>query len=93
VEHSVPTVAVKVTSKETGMTIVYSSDTEPCEALARLAQGADILIHEGTGDYAGHSTPAQAGAMARRWADQKKWLPSLPFSLPTTRPLSAGIIS
>jgi ribonuclease Z len=55
VKHFVPTIAVKVMSRETG-----------CGALARLAQGADILIHESTGDYAGHSTPAQAGAMARR---------------------------
>ncbi|MBM4465363.1 MAG: MBL fold metallo-hydrolase [Chloroflexi bacterium] len=66
VEHSIPAIAVKVMSRETGRTIVYSGDTEPCEALARLAQGADILIHECTGDYAGHSTPAQAGAMASR---------------------------
>ena len=66
VKHHVPTIAVKVRSTHTGRTIVYSSDTEPCDALARLAQGADILIHESTGDYAGHSTPAQAGAMARR---------------------------
>jgi len=66
VEHHVPTIAVKVISRESGKSIVYSSDTEPCEALARLAQGADILIHESTGDYAGHSSPAQAGAMARR---------------------------
>jgi ribonuclease Z len=66
VEHFVPTIAVRAMSRESGKSIVYSSDTEPCEALARLAQGADILIHESTGDYAGHSTPAQAGAMARR---------------------------
>lgn len=66
VEHLIPAIAVKVMSRETGRAIVYSGDTEPCEALARLAQGADILIHEGTGDYAGHSSPAQAGAMARR---------------------------
>ena len=66
VEHHVPTIAVKVKYKETGRTIVYSSDTEPCDALARLAQGADILLHESTGGYAGHSTPAQAGAMAKR---------------------------
>ena len=66
VKHFVPTIAVRVMFKETGKTIVYSSDTEPCEALARLAQGVDILIHESTGDHAGHSTPAQAGAMARR---------------------------
>jgi ribonuclease Z len=66
VEHHVPTIAVKVVSKESGRTIVYSSDTEPCEALIRLAKGVDILIHESTGDYAGHSSPSQAGAMARR---------------------------
>jgi ribonuclease Z len=66
VEHHVPTIAVKVISRETGKSIVYSSDTEPCEALATLAQGADILLHEGTGNHAGHSSPAQAGAMARR---------------------------
>jgi len=66
VEHHVPTIAVRVRSRESGRAIVYSSDTEPCEALARLARGADILLHESTGDYAGHSTPAQAGAMARR---------------------------
>jgi ribonuclease Z len=66
VKHSIPTIAVKVMSKETGRSIVYSGDTEPCEALARLAQGVDILIHESTGDYRGHSTPAQAGAMAER---------------------------
>ena len=66
VKHFVPTIAVKVVSRESGRAVVYSGDTEPCEALARLAQGADLLIHESTGDYAGHSTPAQAGAMARR---------------------------
>jgi len=66
VKHHVPTIAVKVVSRGSGRTIVYSSDTEPCDALARLAQGGDILIHESTGNYAGHSTPAQAGAMARR---------------------------
>ena len=66
VQHWIPAIAVKVMSKETGRAIVYSGDTEPCEALARLAQGVDILIHESTGDYAWHSTPAQAGAMAER---------------------------
>jgi ribonuclease Z len=66
VKHSIPAIGVKVVSRETGRAIVYSSDTEPCETLARLAQGADILIHEATGNYEGHSSAAQAGAMARR---------------------------
>jgi ribonuclease Z len=66
VKHLIPTIAVKVMSRETGKAIVYSSDTEPCEALVRLARGVDTLIHESTGDYGGHSTAGQAGAMARR---------------------------
>jgi ribonuclease Z len=70
-KHHVPTIGVKVTSTKNGRTIVYSSDTEPCDALVRLAQGADILLHECTGDYAGHSTPAQAGAVARRCGADK----------------------
>ncbi|MFB0546468.1 MAG: MBL fold metallo-hydrolase [Anaerolineae bacterium] len=66
VRHFIPTIALKVVSKETGRSIVYSSDTEPCESLFRLAQGVDILIHESTGPYPGHSTSAQAGIMAQR---------------------------
>jgi len=29
-----------------GRSIVISGDTKPCDALIRLAQGADILVHE-----------------------------------------------
>lgn len=54
--------------------VAYSSDTEPCDAFVRLAQGADILIHESTGDYVGHSTGAQAGAMAGRCRARKLML-------------------
>ena len=32
-----------------GRSIVYSSDTEPCPAVRRLAAGANLLIHEATG--------------------------------------------
>lgn len=71
VEHLIPTLAIKMASKKTGKVIVYSSDTEPCEALVQLANKADILVHECTGDYPGHSTPAQAGAMAKRCGARK----------------------
>ena len=52
--------------------VVYSSDTEPCEAVVDLARGADTLIHEATyseGDAARHgvhSTARQAGEIAAR---------------------------
>lgn len=65
-EHSVPSIGLRIVSKATSGVVAYSSDTEPCDAFVRLAQRADILIHESTGDYAGHSTAAQAGAVAGR---------------------------
>jgi ribonuclease Z len=56
--------ALRVQHMETGRAIAYSSDTEPCSAVVRLAQGANVLIHEATGDYSGHSNPAAAGRVA-----------------------------
>jgi len=70
-KHSVPSIGLRIVSKATGRVVAYSSDTEPCEAFVRLAQGADILIHESTGDYAGHSTGAQAGVVAGRCGARK----------------------
>lgn len=59
------TLAFRFENRATGRAIVYSADTEPCPALVRLALGADLLLHEATGDHAGHSTPAQAAEVAR----------------------------
>jgi len=70
-QHSLPSIGLRIVSKATGGVVAYSSDTEPCEAFVRLAQGADILIHESTGNYAGHSTGAQAGAVAGRCGARK----------------------
>jgi ribonuclease Z len=61
----VQTMALRFENIVTGRAIVYSADTEPCPTLARLALGADLLIHEATGDQTGHSTPAQAAEIAR----------------------------
>jgi ribonuclease Z len=61
----VSTVALRFENEATGRSIVYSADTEPCPALARLAAGADILIHEATGEERGHSSPRQAAEIAR----------------------------
>jgi ribonuclease Z len=59
------TVALRFDNTATGRAIVYSADTEPCATLVRLATGADLLLHEATGPYAGHSSPAQAAEVAR----------------------------
>jgi ribonuclease Z len=74
VEHLVPTMALKMTSKASGRSVVYSSDTSPCSSLVRLAHGADILVHEATGERRGHSSAAQAGQMAQRAGVQELYL-------------------
>lgn len=66
VQHLVPTVGLRIESKNTGKVLTYSSDTRPCESVVQLAQGADVLIHESSGPFPGHSTPMQAGEIAQR---------------------------
>jgi ribonuclease Z len=58
------TVALRFDNTTTGRSIVYSGDTEPCEPLVNLARGAGLLIHEATGGYDGHSSPADAARVA-----------------------------
>ena len=65
IHAGVQTLALRFDHPATGRSIVYSSDTEPCPAVKRLAAGADLLIHEATGAHAGHSSPAQAAEVAR----------------------------
>lgn len=56
-----------------GRRIVFSGDTAPCLATAEAAQGASLLIHDGSfaeseaqrAAETGHSTAGQAGALAR----------------------------
>jgi ribonuclease Z len=57
-----------------GRTVAYVPDTLPCDGAAWLADGVDLLIHEGTYSHTlladaqerGHSTVRQAAEMARR---------------------------
>jgi ribonuclease Z len=44
--HPVTGFCARFTDKATGATIAFSGDTNPNPALAKLAQGADVLIHE-----------------------------------------------
>lgn len=64
VKHFLPTLGLRIELKNG--TLAYSSDTEPCEAVIELARGAEVLIHEATGEGAGHTSPAQAGEVARK---------------------------
>jgi ribonuclease Z len=64
VRHLVPTIGVRVEFASSNKVLAYSSDTEPCPQVLRLADDADTLIHESTGEFAGHSSAAQAGQVA-----------------------------
>ena len=57
-----------------GIKIAYSGDTRPTKSLVKLAEGADLLIHEATledelsekAQEDGHSTPIQAATIAKK---------------------------
>jgi ribonuclease Z len=66
VHHMIPTIGLRIECKNPGKVLAYSCDTEPCEQTVRLADGADILIHEAAGASYGHSSAEQAGEIATR---------------------------
>jgi ribonuclease Z len=65
VEHPVPTIGLRFETRD-GV-LAYSCDTALSGAVVDLAEGADVLIHEGTGSLPGvHSSPAEAAEVAVR---------------------------
>lgn len=64
VRHVIPTIGLRLEICDGEKTIAYSCDTEPCPEVVRLAEGAQILIHEATGEEVGHSSARQAGEVA-----------------------------
>jgi ribonuclease Z len=64
VRHMIPTIGLRFESSAGEQAVVYSSDTEPCAEVVRLAAGADVLIHEASGAGVGHTSPEQAGQIA-----------------------------
>ncbi len=64
VQHFIPTIGLRIEFFKTGKILAYSCDTEPCPQVLHLAEGSDLLIHEATGPFPGHSSAAQAGKAA-----------------------------
>jgi len=74
VHHMVPTIGIRVECKKSDKVLAYSCDTEPCEQTVRLADGADVLIHEAGGATFGHSSAEQAGEIATKSEAGKLYL-------------------
>ena len=74
VRHLIPTIGLRFDFKSSQKALAYSCDTEPCVEVVRLAQGADTLIHEASGDSTGHSSAGQAGQIAARAEVNKLYL-------------------
>lgn len=71
VEHEITSYAIKVTGKS-GEVLVYSGDTNDCEALKGFAGGADWFLCESSvyacqrGSVWGHLSSVEAGEIARQ---------------------------
>ncbi len=66
VRHLLPTLGLRFEFNQHSQVMAYSCDTEPCAQVVRLAEGADVLIHEAAGAAHGHSSAEQAGEVATR---------------------------
>ncbi len=64
VRHLIPTIGLRFDFHPTKKVLAYSCDTEPCTQVVRLAEGADVLIHESAGELVGHSSASQAAEVA-----------------------------
>jgi ribonuclease Z len=82
--HSVPAIAYRFDLP--GASVVFSGDTAPSEAVAHLAKGADLLVHDATFTRLrparthppDHSTAREAGKIAERAGVRRLALVHLP---------------
>jgi ribonuclease Z len=80
-KHSVPVIAVRVQHVPSGGAVVYSSDTERADAILRLAHAAEILVHESTGNFSGHTAASGAAELAREAGARRLVLVHIPPNL------------
>ena len=80
--HGVPTLGIRIEDRTTGRSMTYSSDTEPCASIARLAHGSTLLVHEATGKGPGHSSAEEAAHIAQEAGVHRLFLVHLPATFP-----------
>jgi ribonuclease Z len=64
VQHLMPTIGLRFEVLRSGKILAYSCDTEPCPQVVDLAERADLLIHEVSGAFSGHTSASQVGDIA-----------------------------
>jgi ribonuclease BN (tRNA processing enzyme) len=77
--HSFPCNALRFEPKHSSRVVAYSGDTAPCANVSELARGAGLLLHEATvlesvSVEIGHSTAAEAAAVAAEAGVSELWL-------------------
>lgn len=81
VEHSKPTIGMRVEHSPSGGVAAYSCDTAPVRRFARLARDARVMVHEATGAMEGHSSAEQAAEIAAEAEAERLLLVHLPPGL------------
>jgi ribonuclease Z len=81
VNHLIPTFGLRFEFGRSNRVLTYSCDTEPSQAVRRLAEGSDVLIHEATGSSVGHTSPEKAGEIATQAGVGKLYLIHYPPQL------------
>ena len=74
VQHIIPNIGLRIEFPASGKVFAYSGDTEPCQQVIQLADKADILVHEATGETWGHSDASHAGKIAEKSNASKLFL-------------------
>jgi ribonuclease Z len=74
VRHLIPTIGLRAEFYPERKTLAYSCDTEPCQQVVRLAENADVLLHEATGASDGHSSALQAVDVANQAGARQLYL-------------------
>lgn len=81
-KHSVPVIGLRVESVGSDSVAAYSADTERSDAIARLAQAAEVLVHEASGGFPGHTSVQDAAHVAKQADVGKLVLVHLPPETP-----------
>ena len=75
--HPVPVIGLRVEAAGGGI-VAYSCDTEKSAEITALSRGADVLVHEASGDVKGHTGYEDCARVAREAGARRLVLVHLP---------------